>query len=50
MNDFSCADEVSAIDRDFLAKVIPGDGVYFMLRMHRSTGEKNRRLSMILTA
>lgn len=36
MDDFLCTDEVSVIDRDFLAKVIPNDGVYCMLSLDRS--------------
>jgi hypothetical protein len=43
MTDYSCADEVSAIDRDFLAKVIPDDGVYFMFRIHRTAERKGQK-------
>lgn len=34
MTDYSYADEVSAIDRDFLAKVLPDDGTYIMFKKH----------------
>jgi predicted P-loop ATPase len=40
MNDYLCADDVSEIDRDFLAKVIPDDGTYIMFRKRPSVGDK----------
>lgn len=43
MTNYSCADKFSAVDRDFLAKVIPDDGVYFLFRIHRTTERKGQK-------
>ncbi len=40
MTDYSCADQVSAIDRDFLTKVIPDDGTYIMFRKRPGADDK----------
>lgn len=42
MDDFSYDDEVSVIDRDFLAKVIPNDGMHFIFRAHRVLKRKSQ--------
>lgn len=40
MNDYSCADQLSAIDRDFLAKVVPDDGTYIIFKKHPLIDQK----------